>query len=111
MRVTMDPDAPPGAAPGIDPGANPEHMASVGVYATLPHNLEMHLIGRYIGELSDPLVDEYVEAGARIGWRVTPDFSIGIRGENLLHARHAEFPSAPQREMPRRAELQVEWRF
>ncbi|HEX6643326.1 MAG TPA: TonB-dependent receptor [Gemmatimonadales bacterium] len=111
MRVAMDPDAAPGATPGIDPGANPEHMASLALYATLPHDLEMHLIGRYIGDLSSPLVDEYVEAGARFGWRISPNFSVGVRGENLLHDRHAEFPAAPQREMPRRAELHAEWRF
>ncbi|HEU4829262.1 MAG TPA: TonB-dependent receptor [Gemmatimonadales bacterium] len=111
MRVTPDADAPPGSQPAINAGANPEQFGSLATYIDLPANLELHLIGRYVGELTAPVVAEYVEAGARLGWRVTPDLSIALRGENLLHDRHAEFPAAPQREMPRRGELHVEWRF
>ena len=111
MRVTPDPDAPPGSIPGINPGANPEHFASLATYIDLPGDLELHLIGRYIGALAEPVIEDYIEAGARLGWQVTPNVAIGVRGENLLHDRHAEFAAAPQREMPRRGELHVEWRF
>ncbi len=111
MRVTPDPGAPPGSAPGIAPGANPEHFGSLSTYVDLPGDFEVHLIGRYIGELTEPVVDDYVEAGFRFGWQVRPNLAIGIRGENLLHERHAEFAAAPQREMPRRGEVHVEWRF
>jgi len=111
MRVTSDSDAAPNSVPNISAGANPEHFGSLAVFVALPRDLELHLIGRYVGALSTPLIEDYVEAGARLGWRVTPNFSVGIRGENLLHDRHAEFASAPQREMPRRAELHGDLRF
>ena len=111
MRVSPDPGAPPGSLPGIGPGANPEHFASLATYLDFPGDLELHLIGRYIGALAEPFVDDYLEAGARLGWQVTPTLAIGIRGENLLHDRHAEFAAAPLRELPRRGELHVEWRF
>ena len=111
MRVTPDADAPPGSTPNIAPGANPEHFGSLAAYIDLPGDFELHLIGRYIGELTAPAVDEYVEAGFRLGWQALPNLGIGLRGENLLHDRHAEFAAAPVREMPRRGELHVEWRF
>ena len=111
MRVTADADAAPGSSLTVNPGFNPEHFGSVGAFVTLPSNLELHLLGRYFGELPSPLVDDYAELGARLGWHARPDLSIALRGENLLSARHPEFASAPQREMPRRAELHVEWRF
>lgn len=111
MRVTPDTDAPAGSVPGIGPGANPEHFGSLATYVDLPGDFEVHLIGRYIGELAEPFVDDYIEAGVRIGWQARPNLAIGLRGENLLHDRHAEFAAAPPREMPRRGELHVEWRF
>lgn len=111
MRVTPDAEAPAGSQPAINPGANPEQFGSLAAFIDLPGNVELHLIGRYVGELTEPAVDDYVEAGARLGWQVTPELSIGLRGENLLHDRHAEFAAAPQRELPRRGELHAEWRF
>jgi iron complex outermembrane receptor protein len=111
MRVTSDPDAAPGSVPNINPGANPQDFASLAMFVTLPRDVELHVIGRYVGALADPLIEDYTELGARIGWRVSPSVSLGIRGENLLHDRHAEFAAAPVREMPRRAELHAELRF
>ncbi len=40
-----------------------------------------------------------------------PELTVALVGRDLLAAPHAGFPSLPQREIQRRAELQLEWRF
>ncbi|HEU5049676.1 MAG TPA: TonB-dependent receptor [Gemmatimonadales bacterium] len=111
MRINARDDAPSGSTPNVDPGFNPEQFASLFAFADLPGEFELHLGGRYVGALASPLVEEYVEAGAHLAWRPRAELMISLRGENLLHARHAEFSSAPTREMPRRAEVHVSWGF
>jgi hypothetical protein len=42
---------------------------------------------------------------------VRPGITVALVGRDLFSARHPEFASVPQREIQRRAELQLEWRF
>jgi iron complex outermembrane recepter protein len=111
MDVALEEDAPPGSIPNVNPGFNPEHQAMLRASVSLPRRVELDAIVRYVGELPNPPVSDYLEADARLGWTVQPNLSVGLVGRDLLSARHPEFSSAPQREIQRRAELQVEWRF
>ena len=111
MEVELREDAQPGAVPNINPGFNPSSFATLSSYVTLPAGLEIYVAARYVGALENPPIDEYIQADARLGWRASRTLSIGVVGQDLFAARHAEFSSLPQREIQRRAELQVEWRF
>jgi iron complex outermembrane receptor protein len=112
MQVELRDDAPAGSTPNVSPGFNPEGQALLRGSLTLPLGLETDLALRYVGELPGPQrIPSYIEADARVGWVVRPGLSLGLAGHDLLHDQHAEFFSAPQRFIQRRAELQVEWRF
>jgi iron complex outermembrane receptor protein len=109
--VALRDDAPAGSTPNVNPGYNPEHQAFLRSSLTLPDGVELDAMLRYVGELSSPLISDYLQADARVGWRVRPGLTLALVGRDLLAARHPEFSSLPQREIQRRAELQVEWRF
>ena len=111
MEVALVEGAPAGAVANVNAGFNPRHQAAVTGYVALPHALELHLAGRYVGELPDPRVPGYIEADARLGWRIREELSLAVVGRDLLSRRHPEFTSLPLREIPRRAEVQLEWRF
>ena len=111
MEVELQEGAATGAVANVNPGFNPASFASLSSYITLPAGFELYAAARYVGALESPPVDEYVQADARLGWRATPQLSIGLLGQDLFAGQHAEFSSLPQREIQRRVELQVEWRF
>ena len=50
--------------------------------------------------LSDFAVDDYTELDARLGWLVTPDFTLALVGRNLLNPRHQEFGAESQGSAP-----------
>ena len=111
MEVRPSEDAPPGSVPNTNPGFNPEHQAMLRSSLTLPAGLELDLALRYVGELRDPRIPDYLEADARIGWVLHPGLTVAVAGRDLLHEQHPEFSSLPQRELQRRGELQLQWRF
>ena len=111
MHVRLQDDAPAGSAANVNTGFNPEHQATLRSSLALPHELELDLAFRYVGELPSPRVPDYLEADARLGWSVRPGLTLAVVGRDLLSDRHPEFSSLPQREIERRGEIQLEWRF
>jgi iron complex outermembrane receptor protein len=111
MAIQPTDDAPPGSFPNVNPGYNPEHQAALRSSLNLPRGLEVDLALRYVGVLPQPRVPGYAEADARLGWSARPGLTFSLVGRDLLHAQHPEFWSQPQREIQRRGELQLEWRF
>jgi iron complex outermembrane receptor protein len=51
----------------------------------------------------------YVEADARLAWRVTPSTEISLTGANLLASRHPEASEIRRNENPRSVLLGVRW--
>ena len=111
MAIEPTADAPLGSFPNVNPGYNPEHQAALRSSLTLPRGMDLDLALRYVGELPQPRVPGYVEADARLGWNARPGLTLALVGRDLLHQRHPEFWSQPQREIQRRGEVQLEWRF
>ena len=72
-------------------GVNPSHQASLYSRANLPGGWEVDLGLRYVGELADSAVQEYLELDGRLGWRASEKFEVSIGGQNLLADQHAEF--------------------
>jgi iron complex outermembrane receptor protein len=111
MGVEPTDDAPVGSFPNVNPGYNPEHQAALRSSLTLQHGVELDLAVRYVGVLPQPRIPDYLEADARLGWHLRPGLTLAVSGRDLLHEQHPEFWSVPQRELQRRGEVQLEWRF
>lgn len=67
---------------------------------------------RAIGAIAGQQVPAYAELGVRLTWSPVPNLDLALVGQNLLHARHAEFgAAATRREIERGVYGTVEWRF
>lgn len=95
-------------------GQSPEQQAGLRTGFDLPHNLELDLFARYVGQLPDYDVDAYLELDARLGWHATSNLNLELVGRNLLGSSHLEFgqdvllggiPYEIKRELFLRAEL------
>jgi iron complex outermembrane receptor protein len=117
MEVEPRSDAPPGAVTDVVPGLNPTHQASVWSSFDLPHGIEFDAIARYVSGLDAPAppIADYLEADAKLTWRVSPAFRAGLVGQDLLQRRHVEFKPPQgvvgQRYIPRRVSVFLAWRF
>jgi len=66
---------------------------------------------RYVDALPDPQLPGYYELSARVGWRVSSKLELSLSGQNLLHARHLEYPAPAGEAVPRSAMLGIRWGF
>ena len=94
-------------------GNDPSYQAMLRSSMDLPGNLQFDLDLRGVDDLPSPRVPGYLEANARLAWRIMPSVEIAIVGANLLHARHTEFvnPSIPAQEVPRSVSGTMRWLF
>ncbi|HVW72467.1 MAG TPA: TonB-dependent receptor, partial [Rhizomicrobium sp.] len=90
-------------------GNDPHHQASLRSSMSLSDDVSFDADFRYVGQLPDPHVPEYVEANARLGWRVSDTLSFGLSGFNLLHGHHVEY--SPGDEIRRSVFLETRLRF
>ena len=74
-----------------DQGNDPEHQAMLRLIRNLPHDQQLFLMLRHVGELPAPEVSSYTSLDARWSWRPSERMELGVRAENLLDERHAEF--------------------
>ena len=90
VSLTKDPGS--RDAGGLTAEANdPRHVFALRTSVDLSRRVELDARWRSIGALPHPAVPAYSEAAARLGWRVSPHVDLALVGEDLLHARHAEF--------------------
>ena len=90
-------------------GNDPHHQASLRSSMNLLDNLTFDTDFRDVGQLPNPVVPEYVELNARLGWRASDTLEISLSGFNMLHGHHVEF--APGDEIRRNFFLETRWRF
>lgn len=78
-------------AQGDSLGHDPEYQLFARSQLSLTDRLELNVGLRWIGDIeAQPGVDSYVEADARIGFRLTDNVELYLAGNNLLHRTHAE---------------------
>lgn len=75
---------------GESAGNDPDFRILARSQMTLADNVELDLGLRVVDDLERPPVDGYVEADARLGWRVSEALELYVAGRNLLHASHKE---------------------
>ena len=66
---------------------------------------------RYVNALPDPALPGYYELSARVAWRVSAKLELALSGQNLLHARHLEYPAPAGEAVPRSGMLEIRWGF
>jgi iron complex outermembrane receptor protein len=72
------------------------------------HMLDLTL--RHVGRLPDPALPAYTELSARYAVRMSDALELSLRGTNLLHRRHREYP-APSGLLARRTVMaEARWR-
>jgi iron complex outermembrane receptor protein len=84
---------------GNDPSAHALLNSSMDIG---PTRLDFTL--RHVAKLPDPALHAYTELTARLAWQASPSLEVSVAGNNLLHARHEEYPT-PEGEMIRRSVL------
>ncbi len=90
-------------------GDDPSAQASLSSSMDLPRNLTWDASLRYVNALPDPTAPGYYELDARLAWRVSPQLELAAIGEDLLHARHIEYPTPDGEQIPRSFMLQFRW--
>ena len=86
-----------------DAGNDPRYQAFLRASADIAANWGLDAALRRVGALPNPTVPAYSELDLRIGWRPTPRLEFSFGGNNLLHARHAEFGPASSRSLVERS--------
>jgi iron complex outermembrane receptor protein len=99
---------------------SPLHQGQLHSYIDLPRHFEVNASASYVDAITvtpteTPVrIPSYVRFDVGVGWRPNETFELGLWGQNLLQARHAEFPSVqtPQVvEIPRSVLARINWRF
>jgi iron complex outermembrane receptor protein len=75
---------------GASLGQDPDYQMTFRSQVTLPRGLLFDLGLRAVDGLDSPHVDGYVEADARLSFKLTHRIELYLAGENLLHPRHLE---------------------
>jgi iron complex outermembrane receptor protein len=99
-------------------GATPRHQAGLRSLVDLGRDWEVDASLRHLTAIRRlPSVPNgqglpgYAELDLRLGWRATSDLNVAIVGQNLLHARHAEFGAPASRgEIQRGVYASISWR-
>lgn len=75
---------------GAAAGHDPSYQLSARSQISLPMGLLFDTGLRAVGALQNPHVTGYVEADARLAYRINDGVELYIAGDNLLHATHLE---------------------
>jgi iron complex outermembrane receptor protein len=92
-------------------GNDPHHEAFLRSSMNLSDVFTFDADLRWIGQLPNPQVPEYVELNARLGWQITPDIQIALSGLNLLHSEHQEFMFPQSDEIRRNFFVDTRWKL
>jgi iron complex outermembrane receptor protein len=90
---------------------DPSSHAAITSSVDLPHGVTLDATARYVGALPDPAVRNYYEMDLRCGWRISRGWDVSISGNNLLLARHAEFPAPDGEYITRSVFAGTKWKF
>jgi iron complex outermembrane recepter protein len=90
---------------------DPNHQVAVRSLLDLSPHWELDSAVRYVAPLRPQSVPGYTEADVRLGWSPNAAWEVSLNGQNLLHARHAEFNGPGRREIQRGFFGKGTWRF
>ncbi len=96
-------------------GSSPRNQVSLRSTMDLSKHIEWDLWLRYVDELPEIDVDDYVTLDARLAWMPTPKLELALVGQNLIESSHLEndpfsWPTVPT-EVERSVYLKATWHF
>jgi iron complex outermembrane recepter protein len=76
----------------------------------LPNRVTFDSTLRAVGRIANQQLPAYAEMDLRMGWRPKSNLEFSVVGQNLLHARHAEFgPPTTRQEIQRSVYGKISW--
>jgi iron complex outermembrane receptor protein len=78
-------------------GNNPRRTASLRSLWNVTPTVQLDLMLRHVGRLSNPEVPSYTELNGRLGWRALPNLDLSLVAVNALDRDHVEFGTPAQR--------------
>jgi len=94
---------------------SPNNQMTLHSALALSHHSDLDLWLRYVDDVTDFDIPDYLTADARVAWRPSPAWEVSIVGRNLLDDRHPEFFSELRDiravEVVRSVYGQVRWSF
>jgi iron complex outermembrane receptor protein len=92
-------------------GNDPRSRGQLALSWDVAPNMELDLIGRYMGALPDPAIPSYTALDFRWGWRVRPELELSLAVRNLTDAGHPEWGAAASRaDIARSVFVKAVWR-
>jgi len=73
-------------------GNDPEGHALLNSAMNLGSDLMLDISLRHVAKLPDPALKAYTELSARLAWQLSKSWELSVRGINLLHEGHLEYP-------------------
>ena len=97
---------------GSGESQTPKHQEFLRQSLDLPAHIQVDVGLRYVGQIVKQTVPAYGELEARLAWQARPALECSLVGQNLLHARHAEFGApAARKEAERGVYGKLVWRY
>jgi iron complex outermembrane receptor protein len=96
-------------------GVDADHWIKLRSQMKLGETVDLNIGVRGYGDVPTLKADgyrgapAYVEADARLAWRLTPSTELSLTGSNLLSKRHPEASEIRRNEIPRSVMLGVRW--
>ncbi|HEX6859587.1 MAG TPA: TonB-dependent receptor [Caulobacteraceae bacterium] len=93
-------------------GDDPHYQVLLRSQSELADNVELDLRLRAVDELDRTGLDGYVEADARVGWRISEDVELAVTGQNLIDdLRQETVDPQRQRYFGRSVYANLRWTF
>jgi iron complex outermembrane receptor protein len=89
-------------------GADPRRWLTLQSSMDLGHSVTLDVHLRSVGHLRNSDVRAYSELGGRLAWSLSDRLQLSLSGENLLHARHVEYPGGDA--IPRKVLVGLQFR-
>jgi iron complex outermembrane receptor protein len=77
--------------PETDEGNSPDHQFSVHSYVDLPYNFSLYTGLRYVDELPEQEVEDYLALDISLQWRPVETIELSLTAQNAADKRHLEF--------------------
>jgi iron complex outermembrane receptor protein len=109
QRMTLKPGSNDLAGPGTA-GKDPSHTAQLRSAFNVADDMDVDLVVRKVGRLSNPDVPGYTAVDARFGWRVRKGLELSLFGQNLNGGGHGEYgPAATRTAVERALGVKLVW--
>jgi iron complex outermembrane receptor protein len=110
MRLHADPESNDEDAEAFQ-DKNAKNLFYVRAYTDLPHRVDLTMEMRYVGAIPGEGVAGYAEANIHLARTLRQGLRLSLTGDNLFHARHAEWNFGDSMMPSRAIRASLNWAF